>query len=54
MISESAELARHFCDKKWPVLAFIDSHKPEKPEDPYPLHCIEGTDESNLVPGNIF
>lgn len=50
MISESAELARHFCDKKWPVLAFIDSHKPEKPEDPYPLHCIEGTDESNLVP----
>lgn len=50
MVEESSRLARSFCDKKWPVLAFLDSHQPDKPEDPYPPHCITGTDESNLVP----
>lgn len=52
MIEESAKLARNFCDNKWPVLAFLDSHQPDKPEYPYPPHCISGSDESNLVPGN--
>ncbi|KAE9598016.1 putative nicotinamidase [Lupinus albus] len=51
MINESARLARLFCEKKLPVMAFLDSHHPNKPEDPYPPHCIAGTDESNLVPG---
>lgn len=51
MIEESAKLARVFCDNKWPVLAFLDTHSPDKPEHPYPPHCITGTDESNLVPG---
>ncbi|MCD7447954.1 hypothetical protein HAX54_036773 [Datura stramonium] len=51
MIDESARLARVFCDKNLPVLAFLDSHHPEKLEHPYPSHCITGTDESNLVPG---
>ncbi|XP_057466433.1 nicotinamidase 1-like [Actinidia eriantha] len=50
MINESARLAKVFCDKKWPVLAFLDSHQPDKPEHPYPPHCITGTEESNLVP----
>ncbi|KAL3621000.1 NiCoT heavy metal ion transporter Nic1 [Castilleja foliolosa] len=50
MIEESAKLAKTFCDKKWPVLAFLDSHHPGKLEHPYPQHCINGTDESNLVP----
>ncbi|KAF2294219.1 hypothetical protein GH714_008388 [Hevea brasiliensis] len=50
MINESATLAREFCEKNWPVLAFLDSHHPNKPEEPYPPHCISGTDESNLVP----
>ncbi|KAF8044199.1 hypothetical protein BT93_A2243 [Corymbia citriodora subsp. variegata] len=50
MVEESSRLARWFCGKKWPVLAFLDSHQPDKPEDPYPPHCITGTDESNLVP----
>ncbi|KAE8671186.1 Nicotinamidase 1 [Hibiscus syriacus] len=50
MINESARLARLFCDKKLPVMAFLDSHQPDKPEDPYPPHCIAGTPESNLVP----
>ncbi|XP_057421747.1 nicotinamidase 1-like [Lotus japonicus] len=50
MINESARLARLFCEKNLPVMAFLDSHHPNKPEDPYPPHCIAGTDESNLVP----
>lgn len=50
MINESAKLARVFCDKKWPIMAFLDSHHPGKLEHPYPPHCITGTDESNLVP----
>ncbi|XP_016510661.1 nicotinamidase 1-like isoform X1 [Nicotiana tabacum] len=50
MIEESKRLARLFCDKKWPILAFLDSHQPHKLEHPYPPHCITGTDESNLVP----
>ncbi|KAK7368849.1 hypothetical protein VNO80_10880 [Phaseolus coccineus] len=50
MINESARLARVFCEKKLPVMAFLDSHHPNKPEDPYPPHCIIGSDESNLVP----
>lgn len=54
MIAESARLARVFCDKNLPVLAFLDSHHPDKLEHPYPPHCINGTHESNLVPGNIF
>jgi len=52
MINESARLARVFCEKKLPVMAFLDSHHPNKPEDPYPPHCIIGSDESNLVPGD--
>ncbi|GAA0160524.1 hypothetical protein Leryth_011851 [Lithospermum erythrorhizon] len=50
MINESVKLAHDFCDKKWPILAFIDSHHPDKLEHPYPPHCISGSDESNLVP----
>ncbi|XP_038886970.1 nicotinamidase 1-like [Benincasa hispida] len=51
MIEESTRIARLFCEKKWPVMAFLDSHQPNKPEQPYPPHCILGSDESNLVPG---
>ncbi|KAI8532396.1 hypothetical protein RHMOL_Rhmol11G0212100 [Rhododendron molle] len=50
MINESARLATIFCDKEWPIMAFLDSHRPDKLEPPYPPHCITGTDESNLVP----
>lgn len=46
------KLAREFCDKKWPIYAFLDSHHPDVPEPPYPPHCIAGTDESKLVPCN--
>ncbi|OUZ99735.1 Isochorismatase-like [Macleaya cordata] len=50
MVEESVKLARVFCEKKWPILAFLDTHHPDKPEHPYPPHCLTGTDESNLVP----
>ncbi|KAL4577895.1 hypothetical protein LXL04_014010 [Taraxacum kok-saghyz] len=50
MVDESTKLARLFCEKEWPVFAFLDSHHPDTPEPPYPPHCITGTDESNLVP----
>ncbi|KAJ4964471.1 hypothetical protein NE237_004355 [Protea cynaroides] len=50
MVEESVKLAKVFCEKKWPVLAFLDTHHPDKPEHPYPPHCLIGTEESNLVP----
>ncbi|CAK9176212.1 unnamed protein product [Ilex paraguariensis] len=50
MVDESVKLARVFCDNKWPIFAFLDSHHPDIPEPPYPPHCIAGTDESKLVP----
>lgn len=53
MVDESVRLARVFCEHKWPVFAFIDSHHPDILEHPYPPHCIAGTDESRLVPGTL-
>ncbi|KAK2973498.1 hypothetical protein RJ640_020160 [Escallonia rubra] len=50
MVNESVRFARVFSEKKWPMLAFLDSHHPDIPEHPYPPHCIAGTDESRLVP----
>ncbi|KAI3707924.1 hypothetical protein L2E82_36858 [Cichorium intybus] len=49
MIDESVKLSRVFCEKKWPVLAFLDTHQPGKLEHPYPSHCLAGSHESNLV-----
>ncbi|XP_062100427.1 nicotinamidase 1-like [Humulus lupulus] len=50
MVDESARLARAFCERKWPVYGFLDSHDPNVPEHPYPPHCFAGTHESKLVP----
>lgn len=50
MVKESERVARVFCEKNWPVFAFLDSHHPDVPEHPYPPHCIIGTDEAKLVP----
>jgi len=50
MVEETARLARRFCERRWPVLAFLDTHEPGKPEPPYPPHCERGTGEENLVP----
>ncbi|KAG6468131.1 hypothetical protein ZIOFF_072699 [Zingiber officinale] len=40
MVEEAARLARHFCEMEWPVLVFLDSHHPNKPEPPYLPHCV--------------
>ncbi|GMH03036.1 hypothetical protein Nepgr_004875 [Nepenthes gracilis] len=53
MIEESVRLTRLFCEKKWPIFAFIDSHRPDQSEHPYPPHCVSGSDESNFVPGSM-
>ena len=50
MVAETDRLARVFSDQGWPMLAFLDSHEPGKPEPPYPPHCEIGTGEENLVP----
>lgn len=50
MVEETERLARRFVKARWPVLAFLDTHEPGKPEPPYPPHCERGTGEENLVP----
>lgn len=50
MVTETNRLARRFAEKKAPILAFLDTHEPGKPEPPYPPHCERGTGEENLVP----
>ena len=50
MVAETDRLARVFQDAGWPILAFLDTHEPGKPEPPYPPHCERGTGEEELVP----
>lgn len=50
MIDETNRLARAFHAQGWPILAFLDTHVPGKPEPPYPPHCEQGTGEEELVP----
>jgi hypothetical protein len=50
MVRLTDELAKDFTKRKWPIIAFLDTHQKDKPECPYPEHCIEGTGEENLVP----
>ena len=50
MIAETDRLARRFAEKGAPILAFLDTHEPGKPEPPYPPHCEQGTGEEELVP----
>jgi nicotinamidase-related amidase len=50
MVEETDRLARRFVEEKRPILAFLDTHEPGKPEFPYPLHCEAGSGEEDLVP----
>ena len=50
MVEQTDKLARAFTARRWPILAFLDTHEPGKPEPPYPPHCERGTGEENLVP----
>ncbi|KAK7386723.1 hypothetical protein VNO78_27058 [Psophocarpus tetragonolobus] len=49
MVKESVKLSKEFSERKWPIFAFLDTHHPDKPEPPYPPHCLIGTDEAKLV-----
>lgn len=49
MVEETDRLARCFTAQGWPILAFLDTHEPGKPEPPYPPHCEAGTGEEELV-----
>lgn len=50
MIAETDALARRFAGAGWPVAASLDSHDPDRPEPPYPPHCLKGTGDDELVP----
>lgn len=50
MIEETVSVGRRFQVEGWPILAFLDTHEPGKPEPPYPPHCEAGTGEEQLVP----
>ena len=50
IIPQIAELAEEFKKKGCPIIAFTDSHNKDAEEFRfYPPHCIEGTEESELV-----
>ena len=49
MVDETDRLARRFAAADWPIMLFLDTHQPDKPEPPYPPHCIIGTGEEELV-----
>ena len=50
MVSETNRLASSFTKQEMPILAFLDTHDPGKPQLPYPPHCERGTGEEDLVP----
>ena len=50
MITETDRLARAFAAAGRPILAFLDTHEPGRPEPPYPPHCERGSGEEELVP----
>lgn len=50
MVEETVAVGRRFQAAGWPILAFLDTHQPGKPEPPYPPHCEAGTGEEQLVP----
>jgi nicotinamidase-related amidase len=50
MVEETDRLARDFAARNLPIVAFLDSHQPGRPEPPYPPHCEKGSGEEELVP----
>jgi len=52
-VKQTDYLAKQFSARNWPIIAFLDTHHKDKPECPYPPHCIVGTGEENLVPGQL-
>ncbi|GBD43714.1 hypothetical protein HRbin40_01194 [bacterium HR40] len=54
MVEETVRLARAFLERKRPLFVTLDTHEPDRPEPPYPPHCIRGSGEENLVPELAF
>lgn len=50
MVAETDKLAKEFSTRGWPILVLLDTHDANKPEVPYPPHCIKGSGEEELVP----
>ena len=50
MVAETDRIARAFAERRQAILAFLDTHQSDRPEPPYPAHCVSGTGEENLVP----
>ncbi|KAL3698705.1 hypothetical protein R1sor_012781 [Riccia sorocarpa] len=50
MVQETSAIAKKFSERRWPILALLDTHEPDKPEHPYAPHCMKGSGEENLVP----
>ena len=50
MVAETDRLARDFDGCGRPMVVFLDTHEPGKPEPPYPPHCEKGSGEEQLVP----
>ncbi|KAL3698704.1 hypothetical protein R1sor_012780 [Riccia sorocarpa] len=50
MVNETSAVAKKFSERGLPILALLDTHEPDKPEPPYPPHCIRGSGEEKLVP----
>lgn len=50
MIDETDRLARRFEALDLPIAVFLDWHDTDRPEPPYPSHCVAGTFEAELVP----
>ena len=50
MIAETDRLSRLFDSRRLPIAVFLDWHATDRPEPPYPLHCLAGTAEAELVP----
>ena len=50
MVAETDRLARLFERQGLPIAVFLDWHDTDRPEPPYPPHCLAGTAEADLVP----
>ncbi len=50
MVKNTAQLAAYFVETGRPIYAFRDTHVAGRDEPPYPVHCVAGTGEEQLVP----
>tara|TARA_B100000787_G_scaffold94282_1_gene69622 strand:+ start:228 stop:929 length:702 start_codon:yes stop_codon:yes gene_type:complete len=49
MVKETNKLAKIFDKKSLPIALFLDTHEDDRPEHPYPPHCIKGTGEEKII-----